>query len=436
MGAEQIDPDYVGFPRLSTADILDAVRSGVILNDSGDSDEPLATLKYASSADGPKYNETDVDAVIFGPDLMDALTVLSTDANNPPHHAGLVLRKAVIVGCLDFGYLNLEFPLRFDGCVFASWINLDFATFTSLSLDNCAFEVESEHKSMSYGAINGVSVVVKNQLSLHAMKGLRQLFLPDCVIGRLSLSGDTLIDISQIGYGFRTVLDGARIDRLSVDTSLLSEEVTLKLPPLGSPTRIEVGSLQTDFSTDKKRQSQIAVNPDLLARWITLGSTGDSKRTAYSRQVWESFARALDQDAMNVEATRLRVLGRRFGRTKKRNYFAKAWDWVLDATIGYGYANHRAFLIWCGLFAATLVMIGIANQMDLMGDADNLQNPISLLLYSLGVVLSPVGTDGPQDWFFGGISPLFALMLSMAKISSLVLLGLFLSGLTGIINKR
>jgi hypothetical protein len=101
--------------------------------------------------------------------LMDALTRLSLDAEHPPHPAGLVQGKTVIEG--DLGRLTLDFPLRFDGCVFTGWLDLDYPTLVALRLDHCSCELEREH--LSFGAIKGRSGTVRNGLDLSSVLGQR-----------------------------------------------------------------------------------------------------------------------------------------------------------------------------------------------------------------------------------------------------------------------
>lgn len=416
---------------LTGAAIAASVRQGLIVNDTGPDGEPLRASTGSDSDSASVYDETDIDARIDANVLVDALTALSLDSAYPPHPAGLVIRKTVIEGNLDLSRLTLDFPLRFDGCVFTGWINLDYATLAALSLSQCAFEVERQY--LSYGAINGRSVTVRHGLDLFGIRGLRQLFIVDSTIGEMSFTENTIADISSIGYRFHTVLDGTSIERLFVDTEQAAASPKLRIPPLGEPSRLIVGSLQTGSSPDKRE----TVDPKRIAAWIRAGSTGERRETGYSRQVWEAFAQALDRDAMDSEATKLRILGRRFGRTKKRNPFAKSWDWILDATIGYGYANFRAFLIWLALLAVTVGVTAVSRTAGVLAySGQDLSSPGAIILYSLTVVLSPIGTGGPQDWFFSGAPVLLALALSAMKIASIILLGLFVSGVAGIVNRK
>lgn len=452
--------DELILDQITREDILELVRGGFIVNDADEDGGRLRVSRHSELVSGSPRDETEIDAYVLATDLMDALTELSLDAERPPHPTGLVLRKTVVEGALDLSHLDLGFPLRFDGCVFTGWLNLDFSTISALTIDSCEFDVQGDH--LAFGAVVGHSATVVHALNLSDVKGVRRLFLMDCSIGELGFQRRSMRDIGKAGYRFRTVLDGSSIGRLSVETSGLEEEKAgkldkgemrggrrgtlrrrgtgrdaaspkLRIPPFGSPATLTIRSLQAQGMSD----DQTTVDPKLLAAWIKAGNTGDPEDTTYSRQVWEEFASALDRDAMDAEATKLRILGRRFGRSKLKNPFAKLWGWILDATIGYGYANHRAFLLWCALFVLTIGITSVANGLSLLPVGENdLSSPGSILLYSLSVVLSPIGTDGPQDWFFGGAPIALALVLSAIKVTSLALLGLFLSGITGIISKR
>ncbi|WKT88288.1 hypothetical protein QYR02_12620 [Microbacterium maritypicum] len=426
-----IDP-YADIDTVLTRSVITkSVREGLIVNDMGPDGEPLHVSAHSESASASLFDETDVDARISARDLVDALTELSLGSGDPAHPAGLVIRKTVIEGGLHLDWLTLDFPLRFDGCVFTGWVSLDYATLKDLSFSQCAFEVIEGH--YPFGAVNGLSVSVKNRLDFFGVRGLKQLFIVESTVGELSLSADAFADIAESGYQFRTVLDGTSIERLRVDAEQLSASPRLESLPLGAPSRLVVGSLESVSSHDDKH----SVDPRRIAKWIMAGSTGDPRRTSYSRQVWEAFAQALDRDSMDSEATALRVLGRKFGRSKRDNPFAKAWDWLLWATIGYGYANSRAFLIWLGLLAFTITTVAISSAAGFLSyPGQSLDNVAAILLYSLTVVLSPVGTGGPQDWFFTGAPVVLALILSAFKIASLVLLGLFVSGLSGIVSRR
>lgn len=391
----------------------------------------MRTVVHSEVVSGALYDETDVDARVSAEVLVDALTELSLAVDRPPHPAGLVIRKTVIDGNLDLSHLALPFPVRFDGCLFTGWITLDYADLYELRLDSCAFEVDREF--LSYGAIVATSLTVKHELDIRGVRGLKQLFLVASSIGTLSFGKNDVVDIKKTGYGFRTVLHGSTVGNLELDVDNASGEQPLKIPPLGTPDRLTVHSLRS-LSVDSHENG---VRPDLIAKWIMAGGSGDPEQTGYSRQVWESFALALEQDAMNAEATKLRILARKFGRTKMKNPFARAWDWLLERTIGYGFANHRAFVIWLVLFAVTIGATWVASAMGYLGNSGyDLSNPISIVLYALAVVLSPIGTGGPADWFFGEVPVALALGFSVMKIASLVLLGLFITGISGIVSRR
>lgn len=429
--------------RLTIEHILRAVRAGVIVNDVGPDGEPLRVAKHSEDHSASPYDETDVDARISATDLVEALTELSLSSGAPPRPTGLVIRKTVIEGNLNLSWLTLDFPLRFDGCIFTGWVTLDHATLRRLELSKCEFAVE--RKFLSFGAINGSAAALSGGLDLYGIRGLRQLFMPDSELGELTLTPSTIVDLPPAGR-FRMVLDGATIERFAVQ--LGGEK---PIPPLGEPSRLAVGSLAglgslvtkapKERATKGKRRRKpeprtVSVDASALGDWIRAGSTGDPDSTAYSRQVWESFAQALQRDAMEDEATKLRILGRRFGRSKKR-WLARAWDSVLDATIGYGYANHRAFVLWLGLLALTTGTTFVASALGWLAyTGEDISSFGAVLLFALTVVLSPIGTGGPSDWFFAGAPVALALVLSAFKIASIVLLGLFIAGLSGIINRR
>lgn len=422
---------------ISIETVVDCVRRGVIVNDFDDDAQEMRVSDDSSWETGSKYDETDVDAMIRAVDLGDALTILSqaTDGDAAAHPTGLVLRKAVIDGPFDLTWLNLNFPLRFDGCVFTGRMTLDYATLVALLLDNCTFELEGQHLP---AAINAKSATVQHELLLRGVRGLKQLFVVDSVIGDLSLDGDALGDFSSLGHRFRTVLDGTTVNRLFLGSSLVRPNGSPVVLPLGTPSSLTVGSL---YAPDPKAAGDgparvETIDPAALAHWIEAGSSGEPDKTPYTRQVWETFACALERDAMAHEATEIRILGRRFARSKM-SPLAKGGDWILDHVVGYGLKNWKALFWWVGVLAITLVVAAVAGSRGALGVSPNaVSDPFEVLLYSLNVVLSPVGTSGPDDWFFGGASTSVALTLSVLKIFSIGLIALFVSGITGIINKK
>lgn len=365
---------------------------------------------------------------------------------------GLRLRDVVIVGelfprggrgGLDLNGVELEFQLGFEGCVFLGSLAIERSTLPGLRFDTCMFV------QAPMGLLLGRTTV--DTLAMFQVEGLVQFFAPDAHLG--------VLDVRQIGVelpeggrsAFRTVLGGATIGELVIDAD---DDPHLVMPAGHAPAlRVEQVSISSSDVTHHGKA-------EWVAKWLSggtpprfpLGRWNDSG-SPHDRSAWASIADAMTaagyESARGVryvdQGTRLRVLAERH-RDSKLRFVPRMLRWLtLDLTVRYFTANLRALggLAACWLLVSVLAWI---NMVELWRDsaagatvappedalAAGADGVVWALTYGLDLTISPLdlGFDAPWPTSIALLAAFAAI-----KLASLGLFGLFVVGLTGIIDR-
>lgn len=415
---------------VSAEEIARALMDGTIVNalDEHGCPMPVRSDEEASGAflDTPTATAY-VDADVLRNVLADFASGASGQVANPQ---GLRLRGVVIGGELNLNWLQLDFPLGFEGCDFHHWVSANHLSVPWFSFDSCDFTPVGQRMHNDSGALNAASIKVDSSLRFWSCRGLGQLFIPDAVIGDFSPANPAAPGDPSLTT-FRTVIDGARFGRLSIPAS---EDAM----PFQIDRSVRIGSVGLAGVDETAGRDADKADAERLHDWITASSE------QVPEDVWHELEQALRRSGMARTATEFGVLG---ARTRTRD---KPWGWLerlmLEHTVRYFYDNLRALWWLLGLLVVAFVAtFAFADQFV----QSPLANPSSLpdgwlefwmdrgvwsLLYATDTVLSPISLGQAETVW--PESSWLTLVLALVKGLSLLLLGLLVVGITGLAEKR
>lgn len=369
-----------------------------------------------------------VDAEVLWNVLADFASGASGQAANPQ---GLRLRQVVIGGELNLNWLQLDFPLGFEGCDFHRSLSANYLSVPWLSFDYCDFTPigQAVHRDRG-GALNATSIKVVSSLRFWGCRGLGQLFIPDAVIGDFSPTNPEASG-GPSPTTFRTVIDGARFGKLWIPDGEGAIPFTIS-----RSVRIRnVGIAGMDVTAGRGADKAAAKR---LHNWLTASSA------QVPEDAWHELEHAMRRSGMARSATEFGVLGARTRTLSKR------WGWlerlILGRTVRYFYGNLGA-LRW--LLGLLLIAFGVAFAFADQFVRSPLANPSSLpdgwfeslmdravwsLLYAADTVLAPISLGQAETVW--PESSWLTLVLALVKGLSLLLLGLLIVGVTGLAEKR
>jgi hypothetical protein len=179
---------------------------------------------------------------------------------------------------------------------------------------------------------------------------------------------------------------------------------------------------------------------DALVEWLprfakapVQRARNTSRSAPFFVKPWLAVATALDGEGRNSEARKLRIQGVDRQKGTNRSPLATLGRLVTKWTIGHGYASYRAVWLLLLTYVITLGVVAVASSTFEPKTGDNppgLWSP----LYALDVVFSAVGTGQSEAW--GPESMWLATILWTLKLISWALVGLFVTGVTGLVNRE
>lgn len=326
-------------------------------------------------------------------------------ASGMVHPSGLGIGGARIEGTLDFSYLRTSLPLTLVRCWITGGVDTSYAKLQSL-----------EVRGTRSGAVVGEQTELAGDLSFRYGVHERVNLFRARIGGNVDLSGTsfdggaTTVNLVQSTIGGDVVLhDGfttnglvdvrlARIGQsLSLhdvtftgtdDTGLVAERATIGGPLYWVQVRhtpqtaldlenAKAGALWDDeaswpapgkLTLDGFVYDGIDGGPADAAhrlRWLGLQAPG------YLPQPYRQLGHVLAESGRETEATDVRIakeeMRRRDGGLGAAD---RAWSWVLDVTIGYGYRPLRA-LWWIALFVAVgTLLFGLGYRARLVAPVD------------------------------------------------------------------
>ena len=323
---------------------------------------------------------------------------------------------ARIIGDLLLQDINVQHSLWLEGCHMTGWIDLTMATTRSMQLDNCYL-----------GAIRMIGTNIAGELSLRGshIHGEQE---PALQADMTAVSGSVLCDqgfvsdgpvlMPGLRAGAQVSFQGAHLNGQG-SAALLADRLTcldiflddgFRAIGLVSLAYASVNVLQDekhgwpenlnlDGFTYDDLQPQMPARERL--RWIS--------RAAYRDQPYEQLAGYFRKLGRDDQARKV-LLARQRARRHQQPPWLRAWGWLQDAMVGYGYAPSRA-LAWLG--AAFLVGY-------LYFDA-NRPAPVNLTahptfnpaLYSADVLLPLPGIGELSDWNPRGLTLLLTVALRL-----------------------
>lgn len=247
---------------------------------------------------------------------------------------------------------------------------------------------------------------------------------------------------------------------------------TLRLGDLGNVAgevrlhRAEVGLLDAQTPVNGRLTSRqltvevldgsIAEDVDHARDWLD-AATVDSRPTIgeFWIQPWVAVADAFERSGRESGGRRLRFEATDRLYARRRWLFSRTvWRWVTKVTIGHGYYSQFAILWLVALWLGATLLTAVAAPMFTPTDHDvavptastrtvtAVSTPVPegypaffAPLYAVDVVLSPIGTGQAEAWRPSG-PWWFDATLTLIKLMSWGLLGLFITGVSGLLGRR
>lgn len=420
-------------------ELVEALVRGTIVNAVDESGGPLAIRSdegvSAAFLDRPTATAW-VDADLLAGVLAECASPRSDLIVNPQ---GLRLRQVVVGGGLNLNWQDLPFPVGFEGCDIHGWVSADHLRVPWLSFDACDFTPHAQAMPGS-GALNAASSTI-GELRFWECRGLNQLFLLDATIGSFTPRSPTA-DAAPAGTAgwestpFRTEIDGARFADLTIPDDGDDFPFVLR-----RSVRVERVSGVGDGS-----DAEIAGR---LYRWLARTEEAADDEQRLPAEVWDELEGALRRSGYDAAATELGIRAARH-----QTYAEGVRGWVkrvtLDRTVRYFYDNLRALrwllgllvLTWAIALGVSLADPGQLVQSPLANDStlpegwfgSFLDRVLWSFLYAVDLVVSPLSL-GQADMVWPHAAWL-SLVFAVVKALSLVLLALFLTGVTGLTEKR
>ncbi|WP_348788430.1 hypothetical protein [Leifsonia sp. NPDC080035] len=283
-------------------------------------------------------------------------------------------------------------------------------------------------------------------------------------------------------------LSGARIDVL--DVGELTDENTpvgahadgageadpaTRLPSIRPTGTIEIGSV-SGFLNDGWRHAAAWLDGRPAPKPAPESRRTDDARAqrrgrTFGIQPWMALAAVFENSGRESEARRLKFEATDRLFRHRSNWFSSAvWRRITKITIGHGYYSQLALVWLAGLWLATTILIAVNPAAFSPTDREAameqptavstvVPDPVppdesvatlttgssdpaptaypafSAPLYAVDVVVSPVGTGQSAAWWVSGDLWLSAL-ITLIKLTAWSLLGLFVTGVSGILSKR
>lgn len=460
---EQDVAAYLDALRPVTEDELErAFKQGLIVN-ARDDDGDLCRIRNDEDYSGA-FLETPVATAILSGDLLTDVVqrFAAHSGGRQANPQGLRLHRVLVRGWCNFNWIDADFPLGFEGCDFYGWVSADHARIPWLSFDSCDF-TPRDHVMGGAGALNAANAEL-GDLRFWQCRGLGQLFLLDSKVGSFSPRGEGLDTEGEHVKNFRTVVDGAHFASLTVP------DPEQGIFPFQLSKRVHIDKLDVPSDAD--------MTPRETARrvfdWLMLASgrpnsaenadqhepneTGDDARGSDKRYdapafpdptVTDELEAALRRAGDSPAATEFGVLVAD-ERAKTEGARGRLKRLLLKNTVRYFYDNLLALWWLIGLLVVawvTVLVVSYAAPEQLVSSPlanpsvlprewldDAVNKTVWAFLYALDLVLSPLSLGQAQVVW--PTSPWLSLLFAAYKGAGILLLGLFITGITGVTQRR
>ncbi len=230
-------------------------------------------------------------------------------------------------------------------------------------------------------------------------------------------------------------LTGAEIDLLRIDARLHAPDVQ------------KVTIAPTTDMTLAKISGYLVDDVKLLISWL---EHGGPLPEPFPVTTWVAVANALERSGREEQARRLRYRATDHFLWNTGSVWLKIWAGIKKVTIGHGYYPSRALtgiLVLLALAFATVwtnaeyfvpTALAVADDGTVTvasGVSSNGYPGFWSFLYAFDVVLSPVASGQTEAWRVAGNQAL-ALWIAGLKLGAYALLGLFVTGITGVVSRR
>lgn len=440
--------EYIdALPEISENEIYEALVEGLIVNciDVTGNNLPIRSDENYTGA----FMDTPIaTAKISAETLAAAISkACNGGAGIEVNPKGLRLHQVMVVGTLDLNWIDCPFPLGFEGCSFTSWIWLDYLKVPWISFEYCDFTCHGGYSDGKAGAINATGMQVENDFRLLDNQGLDQLFLTDSSIGIFSprAQDETATDFgrnheesSAHDSDIRVVFEEATFKKLYLS---LESRNYFKLGNKAGHYHIEAIELINEEDQKPKLTAEKTVN------WLF--SDDDGKTYKVNKSVAKEFEDALyrsgDQEISKEFGIRIAEIISKSEGSKgllKRIF--------LGQTVRYFYENTRALwfilalwaIAWTFMLTISLVAPETLTASPLANEYEYQERWVQSildaagwsLLYSMDLVFSPLSL-GQTESFWSSV-PIINIIFAIIKGISLLLMGLFLTGVTHITDKN
>lgn len=440
--------EYIdALPEISENEIYEALVEGLIVNciDVTGNNLPIRSDENYTGA----FMDTPIaTAKISAETLASAISkACNGGAGIEVNPKGLRLHQVMVVGTLDLNWIDCPFPLGFEGCSFTSWIWLDYLKVPWISFEYCDFTCHGGYSDGKAGAINATGMQVENDFRLLDNQGLGQLFLTDSSIGIFSprAQDETATDFgrnheesSAHDSDIRVVFEEATFKKLYLS---LESRNYFKLGNKAGHYHIEAIELINEEDQKPKLTAEKTVN------WLF--SDDDGKTYKVNKSVAKEFEDALyrsgDQEISKEFGIRIAEIISKSEGSKgllKRIF--------LGQTVRYFYENTRALwfilalwaIAWTFMLTISLVAPETLTASPLANEYEYQERWVQSildaagwsLLYSMDLVFSPLSL-GQTESFWSSV-PIINIIFAIIKGISLLLMGLFLTGVTHITDKN
>ena len=404
---------FNSLPEIGEEEILEALSNGWVINKMDVQGNPQSIESdeiYSGTLMEGSIATAKLDSKVLSK-IIDQVCNGKVDINSK----GIRLRQIVIYGELNINYFKLKVPLYFQGCYFTNWISADYFEVPMLEFYECDFlAVDKYCASWAFIASN---IKVDSKLRFLNCRNLGKIFIPGAEIGNFYLEKPTDISIC-------TVFSSVKINELYIPKQIEGENFYVAL----------------DRSTEIER---LTGEYDDILSWL--------KNSQIDGGVWDKFADAYENAGNPEKAIDLRIAFKKYQNSKdfrgnKRNLINRFLVWIgLDVTVKFFHKPFRAIYFLVVNFLLTWILASIFYTNFLISPlagykfndlwiVDNCSIITWGFIYAIDLVFYPVNLNQVDTLWPSNIY--LALIFSIIKASSLIYLGLFLAGVSKLVDTR
>ncbi len=186
-------------------------------------------------------------------------------------------------------------------------------------------------------------------------------------------------------------------------------------------------------------------DPERLIGWLDYATDGPH---AFPLGTWLAFATHLEQVGHEATARRVRFEATERYLKQDRALLRRVWRSIKRYTIGHGYYPARALVGLGIVWLVALVTLRFSGQFmtptdsALASGGTTASDPSQVGypgfwagLYAFDVVLAPVGSGQAEAWQVSG-NEWLAGFITALRLAAYGLLGMFVTGVSGVLSKR